>query len=455
MNKQFQHIVFSRRSWLEGKLQPATIFIQNARIQSIQKGKPDHLPYPLEDLGDAVLMPGILDAHVHVNEPGRTHWEGFDTATKAASAGGVTTLVDMPLNSSPVTTTPENFRLKLAAADGKTHVNVGFWGGVVPENAGEMQALLRSGVLGIKAFLTHSGIEEFPNVTAADLRKAMPAIAKSGLPLLVHCELASPDSTFPTGVGTVRIDDPAAYQTWLDSRPKSWENEAIRLMIDLCRETGCRTHIVHLSSAEALPDIIAAKKEGLPLTVETCPHYLFFNAEKIPDANPLFKCAPPIRERSNNEQLWAALAEGVIDFIATDHSPAPPEMKCLDTCDLMKAWGGIASLQFLLPAVWTSARQRGFSIENVVKWLAESPAEFLGWSYRKGKIAVGYDADLVAWQPEQDFEVQAEGIFFRHKITPYLGGRLFGKVTQTWVGGEKVFADGRILKLNQGQPTFK
>ncbi|MEK7256692.1 MAG: allantoinase AllB, partial [Bacteroidota bacterium] len=369
-------------------------------------------------------------------------------ATRAAAAGGITTLVDMPLNSSPVTTSPENFKLKLAAAEGKSHVNVGFWGGVVPENASEMEALLRSGVLGIKVFLTHSGIEEFPNVTAADLRKAMPAIASSGLPLLVHCEL---EPTFPKVSNFRKGASPTKYQTWLNSRPKSWENAAIRLMIDLCRETGCRTHIVHLSSAEALPDIISAKKEGLPLTVETCPHYLFFCAEEIPDANPLFKCAPPIRERSNNEQLWAALADGVIDFIATDHSPVPPEMKCLETGDLMQAWGGIAGLQFLLPVVWTAARQRGFSIENVVKWLVESPAEFLGLNERKGKIAVGYDADLVAWQPEAEFEVRAEDIFFRHKITPYFGRRLFGKVKQTWVGGVKVFEEGQFLKPNQGK----
>jgi len=438
--------IHSRRTWLNGQLQPATVFVKNARIHSIEKGKPESVRIPIKDVSDAVLMPGLTEPHLHINEPGRTGWEGFDTATRAAAAGGITTLVDMPLNSSPVTTTLENFQKKLAATQGKLHVNTGFWGGIVPNNADHLQALLSSGVLGIKAFLTHSGIEEFPNVTEEDLRKGLPAIAKSGLPLLVHCELSSEVSNWGA---------PTSYQAYLRSRPKAWENKAIELMIGLCREYKCRIHIVHLSSAEALPAIKKAKGEGLPLTVETCPHYLFFNAENIPDADPRFKCAPPIRERSNNDQLWEALGNGIIDFIATDHSPAPPEMKLLKSGNLLEAWGGIASLQWLLPIVWTGARAKNFTIENVINWLAEAPAAFIGQNHRKGKIAVGYDADLVVWQPEESFTVKTKDIFHRHKTTPYLDQQLFGKVVQTYVNGVAVYEDGKMTGLDMGKVVFR
>ncbi len=437
----------SNRTWLDDQFQPATIFIKKGRIHSIKKGMPEHIDCPFEDVGNAILMPGIIDPHVHINEPGRTDWEGFDTATKAAAAGGITTLVDMPLNSSPVTISPQSFKKKLAAAEGKLHVNCGFWGGIVPENAGETETLLASGILGIKAFLTHSGIDEFPNVTEADLRKGMAAIAKSGLPLLVHCELES-------AVGTMETNS-TSYQAYLRSRPKAWENAAIELMISLCREFSCRTHIVHLSSAEALPAILKAKEEGLPLTVETCPHYLFFNAENIPDADTRFKCAPPIRERENNEQLWEALGNGIIDFLATDHSPAPPEMKQLESGDLIQAWGGISSLQFLLPVIWTAARQRGFTLKNIVAWLVEESARFIGLGHRKGKIAIGYDADLVIWQPDEMFEVKKKNIIHRHKITPYLGQQLFGKVKQTYIGGVKIFEKGKMQKLKCGKVILK
>ena len=308
-----------------------------------------------------------------------------------------------------------------------------------------------NGVLGIKAFLTHSGIDEFPNVTEADLRKGMKAIVASGLPLLVHCELET------SAVSTQRANSTnvTSYQNYLRSRPKEWENEAVELMIKLCREFNCKTHIVHLSSAEALPMIINAKKEGLPLTVETCPHYLYFNAEYIPDGDTRFKCAPPIREKENNEQLWEALRSGIIDFIATDHSPAPPEMKLLESGDLMNAWGGISSLQFLLPIIWTTARKRNFTIKNIIHWLVERPAEFIGQKNNKGKIAVGYDADLVVWEPEEDFEIKEENIFHRHKITPYLGEQLFGKVKQTYVGGVKVFEEDEIVDFNCGELILK
>ncbi|MEO1260533.1 MAG: allantoinase AllB [Bacteroidota bacterium] len=443
----FHLVIHSLRTWFNGQLQPATVFIKNGVIHSIEKGKATSPNWLLEDVGEAILMPGLIDPHVHVNEPGRAGWEGFDTATKAAAAGGITTLVDMPLNSSPVTTTVENFQKKLSAAKGKLHVNCGFWGGIVPENANKMEALLQSGILGIKAFLTHSGIEEFPNVTKSDLRKGMAAIAASGMPLLVHCELAS-------GV-TVASAEPSSYQHYLQSRPKKWENDAVTLMIRLCREFNCRTHIVHLSSAEAVPMIIDAKKEGLPLTAETCPQYLYFNAENIPDGDTRFKCAPPIREKENNDQLWEALRDQVIDFIATDHSPAPPALKCLESGNLEQAWGGISSLQFLLPIVWTAAQQRNFTLKNIINWLVEKPAAFTGQKNNKGKIAVGYDADLVVWDPAESFEIKMEHIFHRHKITPYLGTRLFGKVKQTFVGGVKVFDNDKIVNNNCGKLILK
>ena len=442
--------IHSRRTWSSGRFQPATVFIKNGLIHSIEKGKVLSSNWLLEDVGEAVLMPGLVDPHVHINEPGRTDWEGFDTATKAAAAGGITTLVDMPLNSSPVTTSAENFQKKLYAAKGRLHVNCGFWGGIVPGNASGMKALLQSGVLGIKAFLTHSGIDEFPNVTEADLRKGMATVAASELPLLVHCELA--DGITAASGNTI---EPSSYQHYLQSRPKKWENDAVALMIRLCREFNCRTHVVHLSSAEAIPMIIEAKKEGLPITVETCPQYLYFNAEKIPNGDTRFKCAPPIREKENNDQLWKALRDNVIDFIATDHSPAPPALKCLESGNLIQAWGGISSLQFLLPIVWTAARQRNFTLKNIINWLVEKSAAFIGQKNNKGKIAAGYDADLAVWKPEESFEVKAEHIFHRHKITPYLGAQLFGKVVQTYVNGVKVFENDKIVNNNCGKLILK
>lgn len=435
--------LFSHRVWWKNRIQPATIFLENGLVKSIQAGKASKINCPLEDLGQNVIMPGLIDCHVHLNEPGRTHWEGFDTGTKAAAAGGITTIVDMPLNSSPVTTNAAAFKYKLAAARGKLQINCGFWGGIIPENANQLEDLLKSGVLGIKAFLTHSGIDDFPNVIEQDLRKAMPIIAKSGRPLLVHCEIDSPHVALE-GLK----QNPTSYRAYLNSRPKSWENEAIALIIQLCRAYHCRTHIVHLSSAEAIPQILAAKEEGLPLSVETCPQYLFFNAEEIPDGDTRFKCAPPIREKANNTRLWQALKGGVIDFIATDHSPAPPEIKELESGNFKKAWGGIAGLQFLLSATWTVAKQNGSSLEDIVNWLSARPAQFLGLEKKKGKIEIGYDADLVVWNPDESFVVEEKTILHRHKITPYMGKKLFGKVKATYVDGIKVFNGRTFTKPN-------
>ncbi len=387
------------------------------------------------DVGDAMVMPGLIDPHVHLNEPGRTEWEGFATATRAAAAGGVTTLVDMPLNSTPVTTCAEAFAEKIRSARGQLRVDCGFYGGVVPGNTADLTPLIRAGVMGLKAFLVHSGIDDFPNVTATDLRAAMPVIARFGVPLLVHAEWAA--------VPAQGLPDPKKYVDFLASRPAAWEEDAVAMMIGLCEETGCRVHIVHLSAASALPALRRARAAGLPLTVETCPHYLYFDAETIPDADPRYKCAPPIRDRANRERLWEALADGTIDFLATDHSPCPPALKCLKTGDLAQAWGGIASLQFALPVVWTEARRRGYGPEALAEWMSRRPAAWLGLAARKGRIAPGCDADLVVWQPEASFEVAAEDILFRHPVTPYEGRTLFGVVMQTYLRGQPVYERGQ------------
>jgi allantoinase len=405
-----------------------------------------HLPSSINqvvDVGNKILMPGIVDPHVHINEPGRADWEGFHTATKAAIAGGITTLVDMPLNASPVTTTVDAFEEKLICTQNKLHTNCGFWGGIVPGNENEIMGLIEHGVLGFKAFLTHSGIEEFPNVTEADLVKVMPIIAKFNLPLLVHCEL-SDDKPYSTAA------NPCSYQDYLESRPKQWEDDAIALMIRLCEKFHCRVHIVHLSSANSIQQIKEAKHRGLPLTVETGQHYLYFSAEQISDSQTIFKYAPPIREKHNKELLWRALRDGVIDFVATDHSPAPPEFKALESGDFIKAWGGISSLQWALPALWTEARKRGFPATDLVQWLCEKPAAILGDKFKKGRIEVGYDADLVVMDPDQKFKVASKNIHHNHKITPYLHHELFGVVEQTWLGGKKVFDKGQ-MKLKEGK----
>jgi len=430
----------------------ATVLIKDGKIadvsESIPKGN-----FPVTDVGNAILMPGIVDPHVHINEPGRTEWEGFDTATRAAIAGGITTLVDMPLNSSPVTTTAKAFDGKIKATTGQLHTNCGFWGGIIPGNDKEIMPLIEKGVLGFKAFLTHSGIEEFPNSNETDLRKAMPLIAKHGLPLLVHCELSSP--TLPMAIGTPapraeRSGTTRQYKNYLASRPKKWEDDAVALMLRLCEEFNCRVHIVHLSSADSIQQISDAKKRGLPVTVETGQHYLFFNAERIGDGQTQFKCAPPMRERSNNERLGQALQNGIIDFVATDHSPALPALKELQSGDFMKAWGGISSIQFALPVLWTAAKTRGCDLNEIAKWLSENPSRLPGLENRKGKIESGYDADLVVWDPEESFIVNETIIHHRHNITPYLGEKLFGVVKQTWLAGEKVYDNGNFSQLNKG-----
>lgn len=430
--------IYSKNMVLPDGIREATLFIDNGIITDVVTDLVSTADGDVIDAARFLVMPGLIDPHVHINEPGRTDWEGFDTATRAAITGGFTLLVDMPLNSSPVTTTAAAFDMKLAAANGQLHCDCGFWGGVIPGNENDLEPLITRGVLGFKAFLTHSGIDEFPNVTETHLRKIMPVLAAHGLPLLVHCELESPNAHITT--------DPRSYKQYLASRPAKWEDDAIALMIRLCAEFRCPTHIVHLSSAASIDPIRAAKEKGLPLTAETAPHYLFFAAETIPDGDPLFKCAPPIRSQANNHQLWEALREGVIDFIATDHSPAPPDLKYIDSGNLQKAWGGIASLQLSLPVVWTAARQRGFNPNDIARWLSTAPARLAGQSASRGKLAPGYRADLTVWDPNQSFVVHPQWIHHKHKATPYTGEQLFGHVGQTWLNGEIVFDKGSITQ---------
>jgi allantoinase len=426
----------------------AAVLVRGEQIAAVVA--PDQVPagWPVEDVSGRAVLPGLVDAHVHINEPGRTEWEGFATATRAAAAGGVTTLVDMPLNSSPVTTTPAALARKRAAAAGQLWVDCGFYGGVVPGNADQVGALAAAGVLGFKAFLCHSGIDEFPNARRDDLRAAVPRIAAAGLPLLVHAELVSP---LAADVEARLASDPRSYAAYLASRPRQWEHEAIRLLIALGREYRCRVHVVHLSAADALPMIAAARAAGLPLTVETCPHYLCFAAEEIPDGDPRYKCAPPIRERENRERLWDGLRDGLIDTVGSDHSPAPPELKHLATGDLRRAWGGIASLQLLLPAVWTEAHRRGVPLADLVDCMSRRPARLVGLEGRKGALAPGCDADLVVFDPEAECPVTAALLHHRHKVTPYEGRTLRGRVDRTFLRGRKVYEAGRFEGSPRGR----
>jgi allantoinase len=396
----------------------------------------------VEDLGDLVLMPGIVDAHVHINEPGRTEWEGFAHATRAAAAGGVTTLADMPLNSDPVTTSVAALAAKRTAARDQCWVDVGFHAGLVPANAARREVLLdldREGVLAWKAFLCDSGLSDFPAVTRSDLEAAMPVLAEAGSRLLVHAELLS-------GAASASPRPLHRYRDWAASRPPSWEVDAIALLIALSRSTGCAVHVVHLSAADALPLLRDARAEGLRVTVETCPHYLHFAAEDLPDGDARWKCAPPIRGRANREALWGALAGGVIDVIASDHSPAPPAMKTAPGGDLSRAWGGIASIQLTLPVVWTGVRARGIGIERIAEWLCARPASLLHLDRDRGTIAAGRLASLVAWDPEASFVVDPARLRFRHpSTTPYAGERLFGVVERVFVRGREVARRGDIL----------
>jgi len=428
------------------KIVDGYLVFENSKIIDVVAADNFNSNITIIDVGENIVMPGLIDCHVHINEPGRTNWEGFETATMAAAASGITTLIEMPLNASPVTTNVNNFDIKLAATKGKLHVNCGFWGGVIPSNLNDLEPLLNAGTFGLKAFLTHSGIDEFPNVTEENLLYAANILAKHNKPLLVHCEL----DELNTEAQNLLLQNPTSYKAYLASRPKSWENKAVELMINICRKTNCHVHIVHVSSAEALPLIEAAKKEGLKVTAETCQHYLFFDAENITDGDTSLKCAPPIREAANNILLWQALKNGVLDFVVTDHSPAPPELKEIESGNFAKAWGGIATLQFALSAFWTKASQKGFSVSDVAKLMSENVAKFIGLNNTKGKLEKGFDADFFIWDSNSKFIVEEKNILHKHKVTPYKNLELSGKVLSTYVNGNLVYEHNKFNSLNNG-----
>jgi allantoinase len=430
-------VVRSERVVFPDGVRPASVQIANGRIATIAAYADVPANVRLLDAGARMLLPGLVDTHVHINDPGRAEWEGFEHATKSAAAGGVTTLVDMPLNSIPSTTDVRALEAKREAAKGRCHVDVGFWGGVVPGNVDSLEALARAGVLGFKCFLCPSGVDEFEHVTEKDLRAALPVLSRLRLPLLAHSEL-------PALLNDGAAGDPRRYATWLERRPPASERAAIDLLVRLAREFDAAVHIVHLASSDALRSLQAARMAGTKVTIETCPHYLTFAAEDIPDGATAFKCAPPIRSREHREGLWRGLADGDIDLVATDHSPAPPSMKCLDTGDFMRAWGGIASLQIGLSAVWTGAAARGFSIADVVRWMCRAPAQLAGLEARKGAIATGKDADLIVWDPDAESSVDPAALYHRHPVTPYAGLRLRGRVVTTLVRGEPVLRDGQF-----------
>lgn len=420
-------------------IHPAAVLVQGERIESVVS--PAEIPSGVttHDFGDAAILPGLVDSHLHINDPGRSDWESFETATRAAAAGGFTTLVDMPLNCMPATTTVAALEAKRASAQNKCRVDWATWGGVVKGNHADIEPLAAVGVRGFKCFLIHPGIDDFTMVDEADLRKALPHLARTGLPLLVHAELAG-----PVDAATARLAnaDWRSYSTYLQSRPDEAELSAIRMMVSLCREYGFRLHIVHLATAQALRQLQAARSEGLPVTVETCPHYLHHEAESIPDGATFYKCAPPIRTHENREALWQGLRDGTIDLVATDHSPCPPAMKRMDEGSFKTAWGGISSLSVALSVVWTEASRRGFSLMDIAHWMAEGPSRLAGCHSHKGRIAPGFDADLVVFDPDANFRVTPERLHYRHPVSPYLGETLCGVVKATYLRGQSVFADG-------------
>ena len=403
----------------------ASVHVESGKITRV--GSWDDAPPSAVDAGELLVMPGVIDTHVHVNDPGRSEWEGFETATRAAAAGGVTTILDMPLNSIPATTSVAALERKREAARGRATVHVEYIGGVVPGNAREIEALAAAGVRAFKCFLTPSGVDEFTNVDERDLREAFPALARTGLPLMVHAE-------DPALIGAAPVGGSREYAPYLASRPAAAERSAIALMIRLMDWCPTPVHIVHLSSATSLDLIDAARSRGLPITVETCPHYLTFSADEIEDGATHFKCAPPIRDRAERDGLWQGLIDGRIDLIASDHSPCVPELKQIGG-DFFVAWGGIASLQLALPAVWTGARARGLGVEDVARWMCRNTAALAGLHRTRGMIAAGYDADLVVWNPDERFVVDPSRLAHRHHITPYAGRELFGVVHATYVKG--------------------
>jgi allantoinase len=448
-------VVRSRRVVTPDGTRPGAVHIRGGRIVGVLDF--DNVPpgCPLDDAADAVLMPGVVDTHVHVGEPGRAAWDGFEIATRAAAAGGVTTIADMPIGSIPATTTLAALESKRAAAKDNCFVDVGFWGGSVPGNAHDLASLFEAGVLGFACVLGASASAEFPPLSEADLQIVMPALTRIGATLLVHAELPGPvEETAAASrprrwierIARTRRASSRRYVTYLESRPKGVENDAIALLIQRCRAHLTRTHVGQLSSSDALAPLFHARAARLPITAETCPHYLYFVAEEVSDGATAFKCRPPIRERENREFLWAALAGGLIQMVVSDHSAVPAAMKHLDSGDFLKAWSGIPSLQLSLSVTWTGARDRGYTLDQVAAWMARAPAQLVGLS-RKGRIDVGYDADLVVFHPDTEFTVGADLLHARHAVTPYLGRRLYGVVERTYLRGTQIFGRGQAEGL--------
>jgi allantoinase len=421
-------------------------------VEQVNIDRYSRLQRSILDFGDHYILPGVIDGHVHVNEPGRTEWEGIASATRAAAAGGITTIIDMPLNSSPVTVSREALELKQKTVSGKCWVDVGFHGGAVghpsltwsgTELARNVESLIDGGVVGLKVFLCDSGLEEFPPVTLRELEIIMPILAKRNIPLWVHAEMVPSEWKSPEQINR--------YPEWPIARSRSFESMAISAMIALCSKYNCATHIVHLSNADAIPAIRRAKRERVPITVETCPHYLYFASEKIPDQDPRYKCCPPIRELENRNRLWQALELGEIDTIGSDHSPCPPELKCLSTGDFARAWGGIASLQLMLSVMWQQANYFEMPIMRLVECLSSAPAKLLGIESRKGSIEVGKFADLVVFDPDTNWTVSGKDLYHRHPVTPYEGVELQGRVAMTLVRGRVVYQENEVAEMPTGQ----
>jgi allantoinase len=425
----------SRRVVTPEGVRPAAVYVSDGVIRRVAAWEDVPRGAAVEDAGDLVIMPGLVDTHVHLNEPGRTDWEGFETGTRAAAAGGVTTLLDMPLNSVPATTSPASLIAKRDAARGKCSVDVGFIGGVVPGNAHQLVRLRTAGVLAFKCFLVHSGVDEFPNVHEDDLREAFPILATLGVPLMVHAE-------HPAHIGTAPAAGSTEYASYLSSRPAAAERAAIEMLVRLVEWCRVPVHVVHLSSAEGLDAVRAARARGLPISAETCPHYLTFAADDIPAGATEYKCAPPIRAATERTALWHGLLHGDIDLIVSDHSPSPPSMK--SSGDFFAAWGGIASLQLGLSATWTAAAARGAGLDDLAAWMCAAPASLVGLGQRKGHIAAGRDADLVIWDPAASFVVEPDRLQHRHSLTPYTGRRLRGVVSATYLRGRLAYRDGEL-----------
>ncbi|XP_031116622.1 allantoinase [Ipomoea triloba] len=417
------------------------------------------------DYGEAVVMPGLIDVHAHLDDPGRTEWEGFPSGTKAAAAGGVTTLIDMPLNSFPSTVSEETLNLKIEAAEGRIYVDVGFWGGLVPENAfnaSALQRLLNAGALGLKSFMCPSGINDFPMTNSSHIKEGLAVLAKYRRPLLVHAEMEQePENELDVEDGGA--ESARSYSTYLKRRPASWEEAAIRELVSVTKDTrsggsaeGAHLHIVHLSDARSSLELIKeAKRSGDSVTVETCPHYLAFAAEEIPDGDTRFKCAPPIRNAANREELWAAIMDGNIDMLSSDHSPSAPELKLFTEGDFLKAWGGISSLQFVLPVTWSYGQKYGVTFEQMVSWWSEKPAKLAGLN-SKGAIVTGNHADIVVWEPEAEFDLDDNHpVYLKHRsISAYLGTRLSGKVLATFIRGNLAFKEGKHAQDACGVPIL-